>query len=96
MTVVFLYGPPAAGKLTIATELERRVGFRLFHNHLTVGLGTLLFDFGDERFVRLVDRLRLDRIGQTVAVASASGRDSRVPIRVRGRFLRERRVSRRW
>ncbi len=35
-TLVYLYGPPAVGKLTVATELQRLTGFRLFHNHLTV------------------------------------------------------------
>ena len=35
MTLVILYGPPAVGKLTVGTELAKRTGFKLFHNHLT-------------------------------------------------------------
>ncbi len=59
MRLVFLYGPPAAGKLTIGRELAALTGFRLFHNHLTVDLARELFDFGTEPFQRLVDDLRL-------------------------------------
>jgi shikimate kinase len=59
MRLVFLYGPPAAGKLTIGRELAALTGFRLFHNHLTVDLARELFDFGSEPFQRLVDDLRL-------------------------------------
>ena len=36
MKLIFIYGPPAAGKLTIATELAKLTDFKLFHNHLTV------------------------------------------------------------
>lgn len=35
MNLVLIYGPPAAGKLTIATELANITGYTLFHNHLT-------------------------------------------------------------
>ena len=59
MRLVFLYGPPAAGKLTIGRELAALTGYRLFHNHLTVDLARELFDFGSEPFQRLVDDLRL-------------------------------------
>jgi shikimate kinase len=59
MRLVFLYGPPAAGKLTIGRELATLTGFRLFHNHLTVDLAREVFQFGSEPFQRLVDDLRL-------------------------------------
>ena len=35
MKLVFIYGPPAVGKLTIAKELAAATGYKLFHNHLT-------------------------------------------------------------
>ena len=53
MFVLFLHGPAAAGKLTIARPLAKRLGLRLFHNHLTVDLSTALFDFGTRGFVEL-------------------------------------------
>ncbi len=53
MDLVFLHGPPAAGKLTTARALERVVGYPVFHNHLVVDLLTGLFPFGSSAFVRL-------------------------------------------
>lgn len=31
--MLFIYGPPAAGKLTVATELARLTGYKLIDNH---------------------------------------------------------------
>lgn len=59
MRLVFLYGPPAAGKLTIGRELATLTGYRLFHNHLTFDLAREIFAIGSEPFQRLVDDLRL-------------------------------------
>jgi hypothetical protein len=58
MELVYLYGPPAVGKLTIATELARRTGFRLFHNHLSIDCVKPVFDFGTEPFWRQVHAIR--------------------------------------
>jgi hypothetical protein len=57
---VYLYGPPAVGKLTVATELQRRTNFRLFHNHLTVNAVRSVFDFDTSGFREVVHRVRLD------------------------------------
>jgi hypothetical protein len=51
--LVFLHGPAASGKLTVARALEARVGLPVFHNHLVVDLLTTVFPFGSEAFVRL-------------------------------------------
>jgi len=51
--LVFLHGPAASGKLTVARVLEARVCFPVFHNHLVVDLLTTVFPFGSEPFVRL-------------------------------------------
>ena len=59
MRLVFLYGPPAAGKLTVGRELAALTGYRLFHNHLTFDLAREIFAIGSEPFQRLVDDLRL-------------------------------------
>ncbi len=70
MDLVFLHGPAASGKLTIARALEARVGFPVFHNHLVVDLLTTVFPFASEPFIRLreqfwtsvfADAVRLDR-----------------------------------
>lgn len=59
MYVVFIHGPPASGKYTIATELSRLTGLSLFHNHLTVDLVSSLFEFGSDAFIRLRERIWL-------------------------------------
>lgn len=58
--LVYLYGPPAAGKLTIAEKLRDLTGFRLFHNHLTINAICEVFDFGSPPFIELLHRMRLD------------------------------------
>ena len=59
-TLVYLYGPPAAGKLTIAEALVERTGFRLFHTHLTGNAVRAVVPFGSPPFVTLVHRFRLE------------------------------------
>jgi chloramphenicol 3-O-phosphotransferase len=51
--VVWIYGPPASGKLTIARELSTLTQLPVFHNHLAVDLANALFPFGSDQFVRL-------------------------------------------
>jgi hypothetical protein len=58
--LVYLYGPPAVGKLTIARRIAEMTGFRLFHNHLTVNAVTSVFEFGSPAFVDVLHRLRFD------------------------------------
>jgi hypothetical protein len=64
MKLVFLHGPPAVGKLTIARELAALTGFRLFHNHLTVDLVSSLFPFGSEPFILLREQVWLAAFGE--------------------------------
>jgi chloramphenicol 3-O-phosphotransferase len=59
MNLVVLHGPAAVGKLTVARELARLTGYRLFHNHLVVDAVTAVFDFGSEPFVRLREEIWL-------------------------------------
>lgn len=62
MILVFLYGPPAVGKLTVAKKLADLTGFKLFHNHLTVDLVTSLFDFTHESAQKLSSEFRLEML----------------------------------
>lgn len=57
MHFVFLYGRPATGKLTVAREVARRTGLRLFHNHLIVDATLAVYDFGTAGFIALRDEL---------------------------------------
>lgn len=71
MKLLILYGAPAAGKLTIATELAERTGFKLFHNHLSIDCVKPVFDFGTKPFGRLIETIRF----ATIAEASREGVD---------------------
>lgn len=59
MDVIFLHGPPAAGKHTVGEKLSERLGIPLFHNHLTVDLAKSLFEFGTPGFVFLREQIWL-------------------------------------
>jgi len=59
MKLIFIYGLPASGKLTIAHELASITGYKLFHNHLVVDLLLSVFEFGNPEFVALREELWL-------------------------------------
>ncbi|HJX90102.1 MAG TPA: AAA family ATPase [Pyrinomonadaceae bacterium] len=67
MRLIFLYGLPGVGKLTVARELAEFTGFRVFHNHLTVDLVGSVFDFGSEPFVELREMIWLEVFKRSVA-----------------------------
>ena len=60
MKVIFLYGPPASGKLTIAKKLAEKTGISLFHNHLTFDLAEVLYEPFTQPFYDYCADLRLD------------------------------------
>jgi hypothetical protein len=53
MQLIFIHGPVASGKLTIARELAAWTGLPLFHNHLVVDTLLTVFPFGSAAFMRL-------------------------------------------
>lgn len=59
MRLIFIYGMPATGKLTVARELARITGFNVFHNHLAVDLLLSIFEFGSKPFVELREEIWL-------------------------------------
>jgi hypothetical protein len=59
-TLIYLYGPPAVGKLTVAERLSVLTGWAMFHNHLSVNAVRPVFGFGSKPFIEVVQRLRLD------------------------------------
>jgi DNA polymerase III delta prime subunit len=58
MNLVFIYGPPGVGKLSVARELARETGYRLFHNHVSITCAESVFDFGTKPFWRVVGGIR--------------------------------------
>jgi hypothetical protein len=69
--MVFLYGPPAVGKLTVANAVAELAGFRVLHNHLTIDAVLPVFEFGTPPFHRLVGLFRRELI----AAAAEEGLD---------------------
>jgi chloramphenicol 3-O-phosphotransferase len=58
VTLVLLYGPPAAGKLTVARSLAALTGFKLFDNHASIDLALRFFAFGSAAFGKVVNGVR--------------------------------------
>lgn len=70
MKLVFIHGPVASGKLTIARALGQLSGFAVFHNHLVVDAVAAVFPFGCESFVKLREQMWL----ATMREAARTGR----------------------
>ena len=62
MDLIFIYGTPAVGKLTVAKKLAEKTGYKIFHNHLTVDLVYSVFDWGSKVGEKLNEKYRLDII----------------------------------
>ena len=60
--LLFLYGPPAVGKLTVARAIADRLPFKILHNHVTIDAVTEVLPFGGETFWRVVGRFRRDLV----------------------------------
>lgn len=65
---ILIYGPPAAGKLTVARYLATGYGLKLLDNHLTADVAGRVFEFGTEPFGALVQALRWE-LYRTAAAA---------------------------
>lgn len=66
MNLIFLYGPPAVGKLTIAKKLQEKLGYKLLHNHMIINIFEDIFDYDHPARNRLVRQFRLRIIEETV------------------------------
>src|SRR4051794_15588764 len=68
MKLIFIYGAPAVGKLTVARELAEEIGFKVFHNHLSIDCVEPIFDFGTKSFGKLVDLIRFEIVSEAARV----------------------------
>lgn len=66
MKLVFIYGAPAVGKLTVANEIAAQTDFKVFHNHLSIDAIEPIFDFGTKPFWKLVDLIRFETVAEAV------------------------------
>lgn len=60
MKLVFIYGPPAAGKLTVATEISRLIDYKLLDNHAVINAVTRIFPFSDTEHADVRRKLARD------------------------------------
>jgi hypothetical protein len=67
MKLLFVYGPPAAGKFTVAVRVAEMTGLALFHNHLVVDTVASVFPFGSPSFVRLREQFWMNVFEAAVA-----------------------------
>ena len=71
MNLVFIYGPPGVGKLSVARELARMTGYKLFDNHVSIRCADSVFDFGTKPFWRIVGTIR-DMVFEEAAAGGVS------------------------
>lgn len=71
MKLIFLHGTPGVGKLTVARELAKLTGYKLFHNHLTVDLVGSVFEFGSPHFVALREKIWLEMFSEAAGAGIA-------------------------
>lgn len=57
--LIFLYGPPAVGKLTVARAIAERRDFRVLHNHVTFDPVAVVLPIGTSTFWAALDKIRL-------------------------------------
>ena len=68
MKLIFIYGSPAVGKLTVANEVAGRTDFKVFHNHLSIDCIEPIFEFGSKSFGKLINLIRFETIREAARV----------------------------
>ncbi|PKP35439.1 MAG: hypothetical protein CVU00_02470 [Bacteroidetes bacterium HGW-Bacteroidetes-17] len=58
--VVFIYGIPASGKLTVAKELSKTTGFTLLHNHLILDIIFNLYGWESKEGQKIREKIYFD------------------------------------
>lgn len=67
MKLVILYGPPAAGKLTIAQELAKIADIKVFHNHQVIDMIEPIVSRQYSDFAKLIYQTQRNIIEAAVA-----------------------------
>ncbi|MGX5567420.1 AAA family ATPase [Bacillus toyonensis] len=72
MKFILIFGPQAVEKMTVGQELATLTGLKLFHNHMTIDLVSLIFDYSTKEAKRLVSLFR-NEIFEEVSKSDLSG-----------------------
>jgi predicted kinase len=65
--LVFIYGPPAAGKYTIAAALAEQLRWQLFHNHVVIDCVSALLKRGEPGFLDACADVRIALTSRALA-----------------------------
>ncbi len=57
MKLILIYGPPASGKLTVATQLSKLTGYKLLDNHRVTDYISEVFPRSEPKFDKVRSRL---------------------------------------
>ncbi len=71
MNLIFIYGAPGVGKLTVANELSAITGYALFHNHIAIDLVKPIYGMDGKRTEEMIRAVNISAI----TVASEKGAD---------------------
>ncbi len=62
MQLLFIYGAPGTGKLTVAQEVSRLTNFKVLHNHLAQDFVLAVYEWEHPERKRLARKFRLELI----------------------------------
>lgn len=62
MELLFIYGAPGVGKLTVAEEVSKKTGMKIFHNHLTFDFASSFFEPFSKEFNMFREELMVNSL----------------------------------
>ena len=72
MKFIMIIGPQAVGKMTVGQELAKITGLKLFHNHMSIELVRLIFDY-DKIVYRKMNKLITNEIFKEFSKSEEKG-----------------------
>ena len=95
MKFVMIIGPQAVGKMTVGQELSKITGLKLFHNHMTIELVRLIFDY-DKIVYRKMNKLIRNEIFKEFSKSKEKGMIFTYCFGFGDNFKEEKEVTSQW
>lgn len=95
MKFVMIIGPQAVGKMTVGQELSKITGLKLFHNHMTIEIVRLIFDY-DKTAYRKMNRLLRDEIFKEFSNSKEKGMIFTYCFDFGDNFKEEKEITNKW